>query len=138
MAEPDVIDDFLDFGDLFFAEGKAFSKGTEPPRDENTPATINLLERRERTSVAKRWFEAEDGRTFLIESVRLTDLAKDLAVLPKKAAGRPAKAYASKGEAAKGLETSRVTRSGGQMQLAKSNDNTRPGVVLYYLDRLPV
>ena len=66
MVEPDLFDDVLDFGDLLFGEGKAFARVAEAVRDEKTPASIDLSPRGDRMVVAKRWYEATDGRTFLI------------------------------------------------------------------------
>jgi hypothetical protein len=55
MADPQVIDETLDFGHMRFVQGRAFRIG------EGTDA--------EAVRVAKQWVNLENGRTFLIESV---------------------------------------------------------------------
>jgi hypothetical protein len=62
MAEPDLVDELLDFGSLQFTRGKAFVRGEEA----------------ENFGVAKRWTE-QDGRTVLVEGVQLEPITPALA-----------------------------------------------------------
>lgn len=84
MVEPDLKDDILDFGDLLFMPGRAFSASQEQPRDPQTPARIDLSLNWDQSGleVARRWLQGEDGRTFLVESVRSSELQRLMAGLP--------------------------------------------------------
>src|ERR1051326_5479249 len=66
MADPDVVEEFLDFGLMAMPSGKAYlqaSQGAEPMR------------------VVKQWLQIS-GRTFLVESIDLPTLEPLLASLP--------------------------------------------------------
>jgi hypothetical protein len=77
MAEPDFLDEQLDFGAMFMGRGKAFALGDEPLDEHAVP-------------VGKTWGGTPDGRRFLVESVSYAALQPLLQGLPLAAAGKPA------------------------------------------------
>ena len=75
MVEPDLIDETLDFGDLWFPQGKAFSVQTTSPKDSGEAARIDLPELFDDESsiyVGKQWLQL-DEQTVLVESVDWKD-----------------------------------------------------------------
>jgi hypothetical protein len=73
VAEPDWVDEELDFGVNRLVAGRAFAwsaREAARARPEEFPP------------VAKRWFQTRDGRTLLVESVEYIGLLDDLAALP--------------------------------------------------------
>ncbi len=135
MAEPDLVDQLLDFGDQFFGAGKAFARGDEPVRDDKTPAVVELssADGNDPVVVAKLWYH-QNERTFLIESVSVDELRGKLAFLPKGAA-KPLLGRASRKEMALALPVLPSKRSGTQaMKLIAGNArrDTR-GVILDYV-----
>ena len=64
----DMTDDTLDFGAMQTAASKVFASGMEPESKRTAPAV-------------KRWLTV-DGRTFLVEAVRLLSVKRDLDKLP--------------------------------------------------------
>ena len=136
MAEPDLTDDILDFGDLLFIPGQAFATSGTPPRDSNTPAAIDLSPEGQikSLSVARRWFEADGGRRFLIESVLSSDLRNLQASLPAAKRGQ-ARSAASRREMAAALAPSRSGARAGEksrVQVARLESYAPKGVVLDY------
>jgi len=92
MAEPDLIDETLDFGDAWFPLGRAFEWDGATRSDTNTPAEIrafNPASDTNQVAVAKRWLSV-DQRKLLVESVDWSDIAPRLDALPQ--AGRVASA----------------------------------------------
>ena len=75
MAEPDLKDDFLSFGQLQIGRGKAFAVDTDAIRQ----AGINVAEE---IVVSKEWSATPEGRRFLIESVEMSLLRPLLDTLP--------------------------------------------------------
>ena len=64
-----MTDDTIDFGAMQTAASKVFASGLEPESKRTAPA-------------AKRWHTTVEGRTFLIEAVRLLSVKPDLDKLP--------------------------------------------------------
>jgi hypothetical protein len=86
LAEPDFIDETIDFGDAWFAQGRAFSCGTASPADRQSDQTAPVrLPRPGPTArsavVAKRWGQI-GNKTGLCESVRWLDIRAELDSLP--------------------------------------------------------
>jgi hypothetical protein len=80
---PELVDQILDFGDLWFPTGRAFALGDESSRGTNA-ARITLPgagNAPAQTPVGKEW-QAEGGKATLIESVNWSDIAPKLARLP--------------------------------------------------------
>ncbi|HVR37038.1 MAG TPA: LamG-like jellyroll fold domain-containing protein, partial [Methylomirabilota bacterium] len=74
MVAPDVTDEELWFGELVIAEGRAFWQNSEPGEEP---------ELGEGVAVAKRWYEAPDGRRVLIESAGHLELEPLMEELPE-------------------------------------------------------
>jgi hypothetical protein len=72
MAEPDLIDQRLDFGVIKFEQGQAFPLGHGDPFEDAVPTGKSL--------------ERIEGRVFLIEKVDYLDIREHLAKLPQQAA----------------------------------------------------
>jgi len=70
MASPDVVDEVLGFGEFVMATGRAFDS-----QSDNSPTNAAA-------SVAKELRTAQDGRTFLIESVDFSQIKDHLDALP--------------------------------------------------------
>ncbi|MCC7376005.1 MAG: hypothetical protein IT581_15210 [Verrucomicrobiales bacterium] len=83
IAQPDWVDEELDFGAHRMVAGRAFAWSAREAA-ENRPADF--------APVGKRWIRTEDGRTVLIESTEYNALVADLLALP----GRPARLEALK------------------------------------------
>lgn len=85
FAEPDFIDQTLDFGDLHFPRGRAFSwNGEDEPIIVNQPAAVhvpNPAVNPNEAVVAKRWAQLA-GQSALVESVMWTNIAPSLTGLP--------------------------------------------------------
>lgn len=99
-AEADVVDEFIQFDQLVLPLGKAFSCGSEPPRDTNAAAAIRLPRPNVgpgETIVAKRLLEV-DGTRVLVESVRWADVREQLQALPLTAGAPEAPATPDSGE----------------------------------------
>lgn len=77
VAEPDWVDEELDFGRTRIGEGRAFAWSAREAA-ERRPSDFPL--------VGKRWVVTEDGRTLLVESVEYVGLYEDLLALPGDAA----------------------------------------------------
>jgi hypothetical protein len=80
---PDLVDQILDFGDLWFPSGRAFALGDDSSRGTNA-ARISLPgggDRAAQAPVGKEWQDA-GGKATLIESVNWSDIAPKLAQLP--------------------------------------------------------
>jgi hypothetical protein len=86
MVEPDLTDETLDFGDLFFPLGCGFSwPGDSPDRQTNVAAQIripNPAREPDKIPVAKRWVEVNQ-RQLLIESVPWSAFKAKLSSLPQ-------------------------------------------------------
>jgi len=76
MAEPDLIDQRLDFGVMKFEQGHAFPLGDAEPFSGAAVQTGKTIER-------------IDGRVFLIEKVDYRDIRGQLQTLPQQAAAGP-------------------------------------------------
>jgi hypothetical protein len=88
MAEPDFIDETVDFGDAWFPQGRAFSWGisnlgpTFGSGDQPMPIRLPRPGSTQRqTIVGKRWGQIGD-KTGLCESVRWLDIKAELDALP--------------------------------------------------------
>src|SRR6266850_1950515 len=89
-AEPDLVDELLNFGDLFYPPGVAFLPGTEVDNpDTNAPATISVPIPGHESGliVGKRWMMIDNVQA-LVESVRWKDLQPLLKDLPLMAQAR--------------------------------------------------
>ncbi len=73
VAEPDWVDEELDFGRTRIGEGRAFAWSAREAA-ERRPSDFPL--------VGKRWVVTEDGRTLLVESVEYVGLYEELLALP--------------------------------------------------------
>lgn len=78
VAQPDWVDEALDFGTHRMVEGRAFAWSAREAAADR-PADF--------APVGKRWVRTEDGRTVLIESTEYAGLVADLLALP----GTPAR-----------------------------------------------
>ena len=97
MVEPDLIDETLDFGDLWLPLGKAFEWTTPTGRGTNEPAQARVVDPSpdpNQVLVGKRWLRLEDNdgqlRDLLIEAVDWRDIEMRLDSLPKMAMTDPA------------------------------------------------
>jgi len=97
MVEPDLIDETLDFGDLWLPLGKAFEWTTPTGRGTNEPAQARVVDPSpdpNQVLVGKRWLRLEDNdgqlRDLLIEAVDWRDIETRLDSLPKMAMTDPA------------------------------------------------
>ncbi len=109
MAEPDLVDSTLNFGDLWFPLGRAFVWDSST-NTAGAPAQIRLFNPAKETNdvmVAKHWV-LEQQRQLLIESADWSDIAPKLESLPQ--AGRVASASNLKDRVTKGrqLPTTKV------------------------------
>ncbi|HYG33467.1 MAG TPA: immunoglobulin domain-containing protein, partial [Clostridia bacterium] len=138
MMEPDLIDDTLDFGDLFFPQGYAFSTmdDGEKDRPKDSPAKVRvptLVEDNKRVAVAKRWGRIGE-QSGLIEAVNWRDIKPKLDSLPQ--VGREAKLSAPVRRAALELNFPRREKGGQSapmpMRMAKA-DYQPEGLVLDYI-----
>ena len=90
MAEPDLIDATLDFSDLHFPQGRAFSwNGMKDESSPDLPVQVHLPNPGANAGevvVAKRW-ERVGQMSALVESVQWTNLAPSLKELPLLAGG---------------------------------------------------
>jgi len=121
MTEPDLVDDTLDFADLWFPLGRAFVWDGSTNSDATTPAQIQIARQGSDTNqvlVAKRWVQDEQ-RNLLVESVDWLDIAPKLAALPQ--AGRVAHAPELKDRVTRGrrLPANRVARQEQRDQAIK-------------------
>lgn len=87
MVEPDLVDQTLDFGDLWYPMGRVYSLDEYASAQTNgAPAKIELVDLARNPGqipVAKTWTHSADGmRTYLIESVSLANIAPMLSRLP--------------------------------------------------------
>jgi len=86
MAEPDLVDQTLDFGDLWYPLGRAFPLSGNGNTDTNVAAKIKIPNPAADPSlvpVAKRWLVSSDGtRTYLIESVLWSSIKAQMGSLP--------------------------------------------------------
>ena len=83
-----IRDDFIDFGDILFAPGKAFAWDGLDPTAPNSPAQITFLNPvldPSAVPVAKRWTAIDATTSILMESVKWTDVQPALSQLPEMA-----------------------------------------------------
>jgi hypothetical protein len=81
---PELVDQILDFGDLWFPTGRAFALGDDNSSRGTNAARITLPgagNAAAQAPVGKEW-QAEGGKATLIESVNWSDIAPKLAQLP--------------------------------------------------------
>ncbi len=81
-----LVDETLDFADLWFPLGRTYAWDGSTNSDGTTPAQIRLVSPSSDTNqvlTAKRWLQTSDGRTVLVESVDWQDIAPKLASLPQ-------------------------------------------------------
>ncbi len=122
MAEPDVVDEALDFGELKFASGRAFAEAMEG----------------EAVGVAKRFFR-EEGRSFLIESCgweELEPLLLQLPVTDLRAEVGEADAAGTLAGLVPGPRRAPPAPTGGkapEVLLARNLEQGQPGVVLDFV-----
>ena len=138
MAEPDLVDQTLDFGDLWFPLGRVFFSDEYLNALTNVPAHIRVANPAAdpaETPVAKRWVQSPDGtRSYLIESVPWVSVQPELSSLP--AAGQSAGLYRPKGRALAQLNkpVPKKQRRPTQHRLQLASTAYRPkGVVLDYI-----
>ncbi len=84
MAEPEVVEEHLDFGKVSIPLGRAYMRKSNSSEEQSAP-------------VSKRWLKIE-GRTFLVETLALSEMKPLVAALPgwKPAAGKTRSLYAGK------------------------------------------
>ena len=88
---PDLIDQQLDFGDLWFPSGRAFAWDGTGPVGTNVPAQITLLGAADQVPVGKEYWQTNNVG-ILTESVTWSSIAPQLAQLPLMAdASRPSR-----------------------------------------------
>jgi hypothetical protein len=119
VAEPDVVEEDLDFGIMKMHMGKAYAKGVGPSPELTAP-------------MPKRW-HAIDGRTFLVESISLFDLEPLLAALPGEESFKGGSGQRVRHAGAR-PPAPRLTRPGTNSVLTAGlmGSTEQPGVVLDY------
>ncbi len=132
-----LVDETLDFGDLWFPLGRAFAWDGSTNSDTNTPAQIRLVSANSDTNqvlVAKRWIQTPDGRTVLIESVDWQDIAPKLKSLPQPGGVASASNLRERVTKARQLPPTKVAwkKSNKPMRLAAAPYRTR-GYVFDYV-----
>ena len=88
MLEPDLIDQILDFGDLWFPTGAGFATDGKPDVAPNEPRPVvvrNLTADPSLIGVGKTWFTTP-FMSVLVEGLRWPDIQKQFAGLPLAAA----------------------------------------------------
>jgi hypothetical protein len=124
MVEPDLMDEVLDFGDLVFDAGTAFSQNS------------HRTEGRSLGTVAKE-FKKIGGRSFLIESIEYGSIRPRLASLPRHKGALLAKARTTnlKTRDARAEQFPQAISNGkaASPRLAKAGVPKREGVVIDYL-----
>jgi hypothetical protein len=75
MAEPDLVDEGLDFGEMHMFQGRAFQESSART---NFPSPRGI-------AVAKRWIDI-DGRTVLVEAIPWNKASAEMARLPQRLA----------------------------------------------------
>lgn len=91
MAEPDLTDQTLDFGEAWFPTGAAYVTDSNTQRSAETPAQVrvrNVGREPGLAPVAKTWVNA-GMRTFLVEAVRWSDMQPNLQKLPSASVAIP-------------------------------------------------
>lgn len=86
MSEPDLVDHTLDFGDLWFPQGRAFNWETETNPTAGAAARIELANAANTNDlrVAKQWIHFDQTDTdLLIESVNWKDLSARIETMPQ-------------------------------------------------------
>lgn len=78
-AEPDMVDESLRFGNLWFPLGRAFTLDDANATSASEPAKVRI--RSEGAKVCKTWTSI-DGRQILIEALDWAEIQKELAKLP--------------------------------------------------------
>jgi hypothetical protein len=97
MAEPDLIEESLEFGNLWFPQGRAFFATGDESKDSNKAVKVTLPSMRDTNGVqtAKRLLRIDDAdgvsKTVLIESVPWKAAQAQLQQLPEMALGPKAK-----------------------------------------------
>lgn len=130
MASPDFVDSELNFGDLVFAQGKAYTAA-------DTNSDDGVL-------AAKDFITVEGGRRFLIESVEFPTIENAIKALPENDGNTPhainttrklnsKRAYASISQPAQQGARAQA-KSGKKLERVASLafDRTKPGVVIDY------
>jgi hypothetical protein len=87
MVEPDLVEEILNFGDIWFPQGQAFLTLNDTDRSPDKPATVTVPSSSRNLGgllTAKRWLTV-DNRNVLIESVPWVDIKSQLAELPEMA-----------------------------------------------------
>jgi thrombospondin type 3 repeat protein len=134
MAEPDLVEEILDCGDLLFPTGRGFALdgGTES-RPSDVAATISLGSSREADGlvVAKRLLEI-DQRTVLVEALDWRDLEPKLAALAVKTGVRRARNDAVRGRRLPGTRVAQAMLPPKTVQIARAAYVPR-GFVLDYV-----
>jgi hypothetical protein len=92
MAEPDLTEGTLNFGDLWLPVGCAFSwPGDAPDRQTNVAAQIRVpdpVRQADKLPVAKRWVEVNQ-RHLVLESIPFSSISTKLASLPQASGAKP-------------------------------------------------
>jgi len=111
-VEPDLVDELLDFGDLFYPPGIAFLAGnTVESPETNAPAIIRvpIPGQEGGVIVGKRWMMIDNTQA-LVESVRYKDLLPLLKDLPLMAQGSASPKSKSRLMAKRQLPPSRIAK----------------------------
>ena len=131
MVEPDLTDQLLDFGDVWFPVGAAFSTGNRPTAQPGAPATVRVPLSSDPNIVltGKRWTNL-DQRTFLVESTDLQDLQTQLMAL--QTARNSATLPQQMPPAVKGSKTPEPNSTPPRVELAQA-PYTAQGLILDYV-----
>src|SRR6266545_401347 len=137
ILDTGLVDETLDFGDLWFPLGRAYAWDGSTNADTNTPAQIRVVHANSDTNqvlVAKRWVQTPDGRTVLIESVDWQDIAPKLKSLPQPGGVASASNLRERVTKARQLPPTKVAwkKSNKPMRLAAAPYRTR-GYVFDYV-----
>jgi len=131
---PNIIDEILDFGDLWFPPGRAFAPNAEASPDTNSPAPLNITGPRGTgvsVRVGKHW-DVLDGVSVLTESVSWKQVEAELSQLPEIASAKSAPVgneHASLELGGRGLNEN--PRPSKRVQVAKSSYRERGFVIDY-------
>ena len=132
MVEPDLTDEYLDFGRLTFPVGRAFASPGLRPAADNVPVPIRIADFNSGDLlVGKRWAQV-DNHNILVETVDWKDIAPKFKDLQQAAILQKKQTFAKRGEAM--VATLRGINRGissGEVQVASSGYAPK-GVVIDY------
>jgi len=135
LAEPDLIEETLDFRDVWFPQGRGFTVDGTEARPPDLPAKVRLRSPEDNPNdlfVAKKLLQI-DGRTILVESLDWKDLEPKLAAVDRaKADVRQARNEAVSGRRLPTSRVAKVEASTNSIQMASASYAPR-GFVLDYI-----